>query len=269
MTVIFPDRNISPVYFNEAPADSLLVRTMFPTLQGEGPLAGRPAVFLRLGGCNLGGKDVNGNGCSWCDTSFEVSESEYLTTNMILERASELTAPFSKARELAASAYPWALVITGGEPLLQKNLAQFCRDVRFAYDIQIETNGMYYVGIPDEVMVVMSPKVGGAKAKGYPRPNAAMLRRANHLKFVLTADLSSVYHTVPKYAWDFDRPVWVSPMAVYKRPMSAEEGERASAWDATLIDQEATAANYLYASQYALKHGLRVSIQQHLFYAMP
>jgi len=42
---------------------SLLVKNIFKTLQGEGPHAGVPAVFIRLGGCNLA--------CSFCDTEFE------------------------------------------------------------------------------------------------------------------------------------------------------------------------------------------------------
>ena len=42
---------------------SLEVQELFPTIQGEGPLAGHPAVFIRLGGCNLA--------CAFCDTEFE------------------------------------------------------------------------------------------------------------------------------------------------------------------------------------------------------
>jgi organic radical activating enzyme len=272
MTVIFPDKNIGPRYFKSAPDDSLLVRTIFPTLQGEGPFAGRPAIFLRLGGCNLGAKDVGAPGCAWCDTDFRIAESTYMTIEEILAKVKELTDqyPIPPIRQRTRrSGGEWLIVVTGGEPMLQKNLVKFCEQALVKYGVQIETNGMYYLDLPDGVITVMSPKVGGAKAKHYPWPNQNMLVRADHLKFVLTADPKSVYHEIPGYAFTLAQPVWVSPMAVYKRPMSVEEGERASAWDATLIDQEATAANYLYASQYALKHGLRCSIQQHLFYAMP
>jgi organic radical activating enzyme len=187
-----------------------------------------------------------------------------MTYEQILAKVKELIAQYPLTTTLR-----WLIVVTGGEPMLQKNLIHFCEQALDKYDVQIETNGMYHLDLPDETTVVMSPKVGGAKAKKYPKPNQHMLDRADHLKFVLEADPASTYHTVPDYAWKFPRTVWVSPMAVYKRPMSAAEGERASAWDATLIDQPATAANYVYASGYALKHGLRCSIQQHLFYAMP
>lgn len=260
---IFPDSNIGPGHFRYAAKDSLLVRTMFATLQGEGPLAGVPAIFLRLGGCNLGAKDVGAPGCAFCDTDFRVAESTYMTHEQILAKIGHLVAPYDWEGNSSL------IVITGGEPLLQKNLVGFCEEALINYRVQIETNGMYHLDLPDEVIVIMSPKVGGMAEKKYPKPNKAMLGRADHLKFVLEADPKSVYHGLPEYAWDFLRPVWVSPMAVYKRPMSASEGERASAWDASLIDQIATAANYRYAAEYALQHGLRVSIQQHLFYNMP
>jgi 7-carboxy-7-deazaguanine synthase len=266
MPAIFPDVNVSPRFYDKA-KDTLLVRTMFATLQGEGPLAGKPAVFLRLGGCNLGGKDVGAPGCAWCDTDFRIAESKYLSNADILEAVRNRIAPYDRMR--SANAEQWVIVVTGGEPMLQKNLIGFCEEALIDFPVQIETNGMYHLDLPDETIVVMSPKVGGGRARKYPKPDSHMLDRADHLKFVLEANPNSPYHDLPKYAWDFERPVWVSPMAVYKRPMSAEEGERASAWDASLIDQRATAANYLYAAQYAMTHGLRVSIQQHLFYAMP
>lgn len=45
-------------FFSNTPADSLYVTSMFYTLQGEGPYAGMPALFIRLAKCNLA--------CSFC-----------------------------------------------------------------------------------------------------------------------------------------------------------------------------------------------------------
>jgi len=46
----------------------LQVEEIFYTLQGEGPFAGRPAVFVRLAGCPLR--------CQWCDTQFDTGLSK-------------------------------------------------------------------------------------------------------------------------------------------------------------------------------------------------
>ncbi len=55
------------------PEDTLLVRSSFMTIQGEGPYAGRPAYFIRLGGCNYGPKT---HFCQFCDTDFRLTESK-------------------------------------------------------------------------------------------------------------------------------------------------------------------------------------------------
>ena len=64
---------IGKKYFKETPVDSLFVTSMFFTLQGEGPYAGLPAVFIRLTKCNLT--------CSFCDTFFD--DGEWMTFEQI------------------------------------------------------------------------------------------------------------------------------------------------------------------------------------------
>jgi organic radical activating enzyme len=51
---------------------SYAVKEIFYTLQGEGALTGRPAVFCRFAGCNLwsGARRAGPGRCNFCDFDF-------------------------------------------------------------------------------------------------------------------------------------------------------------------------------------------------------
>lgn len=70
----------------------------FYTIQGEGFHAGKPAYFIRLGGCDVG--------CRWCDAKFTWNPRLFPPVDVagIVERAASFPAR--------------SIVITGGEPLL-------------------------------------------------------------------------------------------------------------------------------------------------------
>ena len=74
----------------------------FYTIQGEGFHSGRPAYFIRLGGCDVG--------CRWCDAKYTWNPRLYppVAVEEIVSRAAECPAR--------------AIVITGGEPLLSSPL---------------------------------------------------------------------------------------------------------------------------------------------------
>ncbi len=69
----------------------------FYSIQGEGFHTGKPAYFIRLGGCDVG--------CRWCDAKN--------TWNPKLYPPVEITSIVERATSCAAK----AIVITGGEPL--------------------------------------------------------------------------------------------------------------------------------------------------------
>ena len=120
------------------------------TIQGEGPYAGHPAVFIRLGGCNLR--------CEYCDTAFE-SYSD-MVVHEILENIRLLINPRS----------PKLAVITGGEPLLY-DLSVLINALHGVFPlVQIETAGTiatpWIINVINKhrLAVVVSPKTAKLNA---------------------------------------------------------------------------------------------------------
>ena len=111
--------------------DRLAVSETFYSIQGEGQTMGIPAVFLRLGGCNILCESKN-----WrCDTIEVWQRSKSLEFEDVLDS--------TFVDRLAQGAH---LVITGGEPLMQqrnvlKYLQWFAVKYLFHPTVEIETNG--------------------------------------------------------------------------------------------------------------------------------
>lgn len=132
----------------------------FYTIQGEGFHSGKPAYFIRLGGCDVG--------CRWCDAKYTWNPKLYppVPVQTIVERAALCAAQ--------------AIVITGGEPLLYplKSLT----DLLHARGLQIflETSGSHpFSGEFD--WVCLSPK------RQQP-PLDEAYARAHELKVIICAE---------------------------------------------------------------------------------
>lgn len=152
--------------------DVLDVHSIFYTIQGEGPFAGRTAVFIRLAGCNLQ--------CPGCDTEYTEGR-KIVSIDWIQGAVLAAWINVTKVRPL--------VVITGGEPLRQP-IGWLCDGLcARGYDVQIESNGVF---APDsvlearllsrEVMLTISPKTTRV------HPRSAELATA--FKYVL--DMGSV-----------------------------------------------------------------------------
>ena len=103
---------------------------IFASLQGEGPSAGRPSVFVRLSNCNLA--------CVWCDTAYTW---RFTGPDGFERKANQLV--LSEA-DTAARIFAFngtRLVVTGGEPLLQAPALAKLLALLPAMHIEIETNG--------------------------------------------------------------------------------------------------------------------------------
>ncbi len=103
---------------------------IFASLQGEGPSAGRPSVFVRLSNCNLA--------CVWCDTAYTW---RFAGPGAFERKANQvvLSEDDTAARILALGGS--RLVVTGGEPLLQSPALAKLLALLPAMHIEIETNG--------------------------------------------------------------------------------------------------------------------------------
>ena len=283
-------------YFKDVPEDTLFVTSMFFTLQGEGVFAGKPAFFIRLAKCNLA--------CSFCDTFFD--DGDYLTFDEIEQEIEKILDQHWKNLDIDNPTRPrWTrhgptmgikkkmvLVLTGGEPLLQKNIGRFLKRMEAIFqNTQIESNGIVHQpDIPLNTTLIISPKCleKDGKPWRYIKPNLKNLERADALKFVMSADRTSPYGEVPGWVDEWthlqpNRKVYISPMNVYNdipaksktlrnsgsNRIEMEErstvDEVISFWDPGLLNMEENQKNHEYAAKYCLRHGHNLNLQMHLY----
>ncbi len=170
---------------------TLKIVEIFPTLQGEGPFVGQPAVFVRLGGCNLA--------CDFCDTEFEEFREMALP-----DIVGSIVRESGGVRDL--------VVITGGEPLRQ-NISPLCEALlALGLRVQIETNGTLWRPLPEAVNIVCSPKITDGR---YHTLRPDLLTRVDALKFIVSAEAGE-YHGVGEVGQaGTNIPVYVQPMDQY------------------------------------------------------
>lgn len=135
----------------------LPVMEMFYSIQGEGNYSGRPAVFIRLGGCDVG--------CHWCDVkdSWDATAHPLMSADDILAYVASQKAKF--------------VVITGGEPAMY-DLSELTEKLKTAnVYIAIETSGVYPLkGHFD--WVCFSPKK-------FKKPEDSIYLQADELKVII------------------------------------------------------------------------------------
>lgn len=199
--------------------DAVKVSEVFgPTLQGEGPNAGRPAAFLRLGGCNLQ--------CTWCDTPWTWDASRYDLRVELADRTTD-----DLAAQLLAMGVD-RLVVTGGEPLLQQRwLTDLLTEVAHAMPhVEVETNG---TRTPEDELLPLvsqwnvSPKLAhaGQGAKALNAPALRALQRTGRAvwKFVVQTprDLAEVDLIVRQHGL---RDVWLMPLGTDADTLTGQLG---------------------------------------------
>lgn len=147
---------------------TLLINEIFFSIQGESTYAGRPCVFVRLAVCDLR--------CAWCDTEYAFYEGTRMDLDEILVQANR---------------FPASLVeVTGGEPLLQKNVHGLIRRLLDAgKEVLIETGGHIDIAPVDSRAVLIydikCPDSGMSDRNRW--TNLELLRPQDEVKFVLAS----------------------------------------------------------------------------------
>src|SRR5450830_1219167 len=198
------------------------IKEIFYTLQGEGTHAGRPAVFCRFSGCNLwsGREEDRGTAiCQFCDTDFVGTNGEgggkFKTSDEVSQAINRLW-PAS----YAPSKY---VVFTGGEPLLQLDIALIAAMHAVGFEIAIETNGTLPVP-PGVDWICVGPKMG----------STLVVSRGSELKVVIpqTGQDLAAYEGLD-FAHFFVPPMDV-PLTEHNTLLATETCKRHPRWKLSL-----------------------------------
>jgi len=173
---------------------NLTVCETFTSLLGEGTLAGLPAFFIRLSGCNLR--------CRYCDTTYAYDGGESRSVGSLVE----------EARGSEAS----LVLVTGGEPLLQEGTLALLEELLWAKpQVLLETNGSRPIqAVNPRVRRILDLKCPGSGMSSHNCwANLEILTPQDEVKFVITdqADFSWAVDVIRRHRLSERLPVLISP----------------------------------------------------------
>ncbi len=184
---------------------SYAVKEAFLTLQGEGMQSGARAVFLRFAGCNLWSgleRDRASAQCNFCDTDFVGTDGEgggkFASTDELADHVAALWGDGGEGR---------LVVVTGGEPMLQLDLALVDALHDRGFRVAVESNGTI-AAVEGIDWLCVSPKAG----------TEVVQRSGDELKLVWP---QSGIDPAKLESWDF-RHFLVQPMDCAEREAAVD-----------------------------------------------
>lgn len=220
------------------------ITEIFHSIQGEGEFAGTPSVFVRTTGCNLR--------CWFCDTPYSSWRPEGSQCR------------WQDVLDLVVAHDERHVVITGGEPLLQRDVVPLTEALAKADKfVTVETAGTVYRPVHADLMSI-SPKLAGSTpgpanvkaaefaghwtsrhaARREVRPVLQRLRAeySHQFKFVVDnpGDLDDVTAFLSGFPPIDPQRIWLMPQA-----LTSEQLEVQSAW----LEPRALALGYRFSSR--------------------
>jgi len=189
---------------------------VFFTIQGEGSRVGHPTVFIRFAGCNLR--------CSWKNSDGSITKCDTAHTSWGKDK---IVRTVDDIVEQVMGYSCKNITVTGGEPMLQKNIVDLIDKLKEEdkdLHITIETNGTILRDTKADLLSI-SPKLSTADALGKSnnrKLNTSILRHYTkgydfQLKFVVNnkEDLK----IINRIRWVLN----IQPNRVYLMPQGISE----------------------------------------------
>jgi 7-carboxy-7-deazaguanine synthase len=145
-----------------------VIEVFGPTVQGEGPDAGRPCYFVRLGGCDYR--------CSWCDSMYAVDPAE------VRAHSERLTATEITGRLADLDGEAPIVVISGGNPALFDLTALVAELQSIGYRVSVETQGSRWkdwLNTVNRLVVSPKPPSSGMATPAHELETATFMLRAH------------------------------------------------------------------------------------------
>ena len=230
------------------------INEVYAAVQGEGPKDGTPCVFVRFHLCPVK--------CQWCDTSYTWDGSEKGERTNLPELLATIEGVARNPNGLVfidgineSRRVVNHVVITGGEPMVQKCLGGLIAELRsMDYTVEIETACIFkptdeWLNVSDDgVIWNLSPKLPSANAKILPAP--AIVRQW------IESSANTELKLVVKDLKDLEAAIELS------KESGAELSETLIMPCATSVDQMSERLRWLYPL--ALTHGFKVISRTHI-----
>ena len=145
---------------------TITINEIYHSIQGESTWAGEPCVFVRLTFCDLR--------CNYCDTEYAFYEGQKKPLSEIVATVLQFNCPLVE--------------VTGGEPLLQKNVLPLMSMLADAGEtVLLETSGAHDISAVDprvhRIMDLKTPGSGEVERNLW--SNIDHLRERDEVKFVI------------------------------------------------------------------------------------
>ena len=142
------------------------INEIFYSIQGEAKNSGKPTVFIRTAGCPFR--------CSYCDTDYAFTEGKQTKVSEIIAIAKKYNAKY--------------ITVTGGEPLVQKNIISLLEELVYnSFSVSLETSGLIDISsVPKDIEIVMDVKTPSSNEDDNNiKKNFSLIKNTDVLKFVI------------------------------------------------------------------------------------